>query len=145
VDLIHCVYCSASTNPEFSQVELNTLLDECREKNAKAQVTGMLLYRHRTFFQALEGDRPVVEALLEKIAKDKRHDRLTKLIVEPIEERAFATWTMGYSKISTNELARIPGLNDFFTRGNSYLEIGEGRAKSLLSAFKEGKWRLSLS
>jgi len=144
MELVHCIYSSASAKTDFTTSELNILLDECREQNAKAEVTGMLLYFERTFFQVLEGDRTVVEALFEKIGKDKRHDRVAKIILEPIEERDFAAWTMGYSKITTKELADIPGLNDFFARGNSYLELGEGRAKTLLGAFKEGKWRLSL-
>ncbi len=104
----------------------------------------MLLFREQTFFQILEGDRAVVDALFEKLAIDKRHTRVTKIIVEPIEQRSFAEWTMGYSKITTKELAEIPSLNDFFAKGMSYLELGEGRAKTLLGAFKEGKWRLSL-
>jgi hypothetical protein len=53
---------------------------------------------------------------------------------------------MGYPRrISLRELEGIPGLNDFFGRGTSYLELGEGRAKILLAAFKEGRWRTSLS
>ena len=144
MELVHCIYCSASTT-DFTVSELNTLLDECRGKNAKVEVTGMLLYRDRTFFQVLEGDRPVVEALFEKIGKDKRHVRVTKVILEPIEQRTFAAWTMGYSEMTAKELADIPGLNDFFTRGMSYLELGESRAKTLLSAFKEGRWRSSLA
>lgn len=144
MDIIHCIYCSASTN-DFSQIDLATLLAECREKNSKAGLTGMLLYVDRSFLQVLEGDRPVVEALLEKLTVDRRHERLTKIIMEPIEERAFAQWTMGYSKITRMELADIPGLNDFFAQGRSYMELGEGRAKTLLSAFKGGAWRLSLS
>ena len=144
MELVHCIYCSASAKP-FTAPELKTLLAKCREKNAKVDVTGMLLYRNGTFFQALEGDRSVVEALFEKIERDKRHDRVTKVILEQIERRAFASWTMGYSKITAKELADIPGLNDFFAQGQSYLELGEGRAKTLLNAFKEGKWRLSLA
>jgi hypothetical protein len=105
----------------------------------------MLLFRDNTFFQILEGDRTVIDSLFEKLLVDKRHTRVTKIIVESIEERSFAAWTMGYSKITSKELAEIPSLNDFFARGMSYLELGEGRAKTLLSAFKEGKWRLSLS
>ena len=92
----------------------------------------------------MEGDRTVVEALYEKIAADKRHTRITKLILEPIEERAFADWTMGYPKLSQKELSEIPGLNDFFSRGRSYMELGQGRAKTLLAAFKDGRWRSSL-
>lgn len=44
-------------------------------KNARVDVTGMLLYHGRTFFQVLEGDRGVVEPLFDRIGKDKRHDR----------------------------------------------------------------------
>jgi hypothetical protein len=145
MDLVHCIYCSASTKDAFSPADLAALLAECREKNAKAGLTGMLLYSDRSFFQVLEGDRPVVEALLEKLTLDKRHERVTKIILEPIEERAFAQWTMGYPRISRKELGEIPGLNDFFAQGRSYMELGEGRAKTLLSAFKDGAWRFSLS
>ena len=145
MELVHCIYCSASTKKDFDAADLNALLEECRVKNAAANITGMLLFRDGAFFQVLEGDRSVVLALYEKIGKDKRHDRVTKIIVEPIEERAFANWTMGFSSATTKELADIPGLNDFFTRGLSYLELGPGRAKSLLAGFKDGKWRLSLS
>lgn len=144
MDLVHCIYCSAAKNA-FSPSDLATLLAECRERNAKAGLTGMLLYSDRTFFQVLEGDRPVVEALLAKLTMDKRHERVTKIILEPIVERAFAQWTMGHARISKKELATISGLNDFFAQGRSYMDLGEGRAKTLLSAFKEGSWRLSLS
>lgn len=61
------------------------------------------------------------------------------MIEESIVERAFGLWTMGHAKVSAKELSEIPGLNDFFTSGKSYLELGEGRAKSLLEAFKEGR------
>ncbi len=144
MELVHCIYCSASTKV-VKPTDLATLLAECREKNSKAGLTGMLLYSERTFFQVLERDRPVVEALLEKLTLDKRHARVTKILLEPIEQRSFAQWSMGYSKITKKELADIPGLNDFFAQGRSYMELGEGRAKALLSAFKEGAWRLSLS
>lgn len=144
MDLVHCIYCSVSTKP-VSQADLATLLAECRKKNSEAGLTGMLLYSDRTFFQVLEGDRPIVEALLERLTLDKRHERVTKIVLEPIEERSFAQWTMGYAKITKQELADIPGLNDFFAQGQSYMELGEGRAKALLSAFKGGAWRLSLS
>lgn len=145
MDLVHCVYCSASKTPILTSAELGSLLEECRLKNAKADITGILLYQNGSFFQVLEGDRTAVEALFDKIALDKRHHRAKKVILEPIAARSFAAWTMGYPKITSKELAKIPGLNDFFQRPTSYLEIGEGRAKSLLEAFREGKWRASLS
>ena len=145
MDLIICVYCSASAKGNLSTTELNTLLAECQRNNAKIDVTGMLLYREGSFFQVLEGERTVIEALLDKIASDKRHNHTVKIISEPITNRSFGDWTMGYPDISSEELAQIPGLNDFFTQSKSYLELGESRAKTLLAAFKDGKWQSSLS
>jgi hypothetical protein len=145
LNLVHCVYCSASTRTPLSSAELESLLAECRRSNSKAEITGILLYQSGSFFQVLEGEQPTVEALFDKISLDKRHHQTKKIIFEPIDARSFAAWTMGFPKITSKELATIPGLNDFFHHGTSYVELGEGRAKSLLAAFKERKWRASLS
>jgi hypothetical protein len=145
MELVHCIYCSASTAAELTPAEVSELLNNCRSSNAKCEITGMLLYQQRSFFQVLEGDRNVVESLFKKISADPRHERVTKVVQEPIEERAFANGTLGYPRLTAKELGGIPGLNDFFASGKSYLEIGEGRAKNLLAAFKDGRWRTSLS
>lgn len=114
-------------------------------KNARVDVTGILLYQEASFFQVLKGDRTVVETLFAKIATDKRHIGTTKIVIETIAERSFADWTMGYPKLTQKELADIPGLNDFFMQKGSFMQLGEGRTKTLLSAFNEGKWRRSVS
>jgi len=141
--LVHCIYCSAATSA-LKPAELQSLLDECRRKNAAAGISGMLLYHSGSFFQVLEGEQETVDALYEKINLDKRHRRTTKIIFEPIEARNFGAWTMGCPALSSTQLAQIPGLNDFFARGESYLELGAGRAKSLLDAFAQGQWRTAL-
>jgi len=144
MDLVHCIYSSAA-KAEVSAARLTSLLESCRRNNSAIAVTGILLYGQGSFFQVLEGDRPVVDALFTKIAADKRHTRANKLIEEPVAQRAFDAWTMGYPAMTAKELAQIDGLNDFFSRGTSYTDIGEGRAKTLLAAFKQGKWRTALS
>jgi len=145
MNLVHCVYCSASTKTPLSPTELESLLEKCRQSNSTADITGILLYQNGSFFQVLEGEHNTVEALFDKISLDNRHHQTKKIIFEPIAARSFAAWTMGFPKITSKELATIPGLSDFFHHGTSYIELGEGRAKSLLAAFKEGKWRASLS
>jgi len=144
MNLVHCIYCSATSMRAFSPSELEELLEKSRLNNARSNITGILLYKDGSFFQILEGDKAVVETLFEIISKDKRHNQTIKIIMEPIEERSFAEWTMGYPKLTAKELAKIPGLNDFYAHENSYLELGEGRAKTLLAAFKEGRWRSSI-
>ena len=142
--IVHCVYSSAATF-EFSQDDIITLLEKARNKNLGLGITGMLLYDSGSFFQVLEGRPDDVMSLLKTIQNDKRHDQVVKIIYEEIEERDFLEWTMGFSGVTRKDLRNIEGFNDFFQSSRSYTDLDEGRAKVLLKAFKEGKWRASIS
>jgi Sensors of blue-light using FAD len=137
--LVHCIYSSAATR-DFSPEELAALLTKARDYNALHDLTGMLLYSEGSFFQVLEGPQDVVDALYTKIETDKRHDQVTMIISEPIPKRAFGAWTMGFSNVSRGDLAKLEGTNDFFTRARCFAELDAGRAKKLLSAFRDGRW-----
>jgi hypothetical protein len=143
-DLVHCVYASAATR-HFETAELTALLQAARKHNNGAGLTGMLLYTEDSFFQVLEGAPDAVEALYAKIELDKRHDQVTKIVAEAIPSRSFADWTMGFSQVSRKELALISGTNDFFSGSSCFLGLDSGRAKKLLSAFREGRWRKTLT
>jgi hypothetical protein len=137
---IHLIYVSEA-RVAFKPKDLHELLTKARLNNEALGVTGVLLYVDGFFFQVLEGDEGVVQTLYEKILADVRHTRVSKLIAEPIEEPDFADWSMGYAEVGRGDLARIPGLKDFFTSGSSLNELGAGRASALLEAFREGRWR----
>jgi hypothetical protein len=143
-DLVHCIYSSASTTP-FSQDDIIELLNKARANNDKLGITGMLLYDNGSFFQVLEGKASAIDSVLALIEQDERHDRVVKLIYEDIEHRDFSEWSMGYSGISREQLQKIDGLSDFFQAETSYIDLNVGRAKNLLSAFKEGKWHTTIS
>ena len=142
--LIHCIYASAAVR-HFETAELTDLLQAARKHNDAAGLTGMLLYTEGSFFQVLEGCPDAVEALYARIELDKRHDQVTKLVTEAITRRSFAQWTMGFSHVSRKELALISGANDFFAGSKCFLDLDTGRAKKLLSAFREGRWRKTLT
>lgn len=142
--LIHCVYCSASTRP-FTAAALAELLLLARQNNARLGLTGMLLYAEDSFFQVLEGPPEAVDALYGKIELDTRHAKMTKIIREPIPRRAFDEWTMGFSAMSREEMEAMPGTNDFFRQGKCFVDLDAGRAKKLLAAFRDGRWRQMLS
>lgn len=137
------VYASAATR-RMGRDEVLKLLALSRERNASLGITGMLLYLEDSFFQVLEGEAGAVRALYGRIEQDERHTHVVKLLEEPIEERTFSRWSMGFADVTRLELASIPGLNDFLESGPNLSEIGAGRARALLSAFKEGKWRRRL-
>ncbi|WOD39771.1 diguanylate phosphodiesterase [Nodosilinea sp. E11] len=138
--LIHIIYSSAATRP-FQDDELVELLANSRAKNAQLGITGMLLYDNGSFFQVLEGAPEAVDQLYQTIAQDERHTKAVVIIREPIPKRSFGEWTMGFSTISSQELDQIIGLNDFFATGSSFTQINSGRARKLLAAFREGRWR----
>jgi hypothetical protein len=140
--LIHVIYASIATE-EFTFTQLTDLLHKAREANAQTGLTGMLLYSEtdRSFFQVLEGEPEAVDRLYSKILVDTRHARITLIIREPIRRRAFGQWTMGFNSVTWPQLKRIPGLNDFFSEGSCHFDLDPGRAKKLLAAFAEGRWR----
>lgn len=142
--LIRVIYASQAAVP-FSASELQSLLAVARSANAGIGVTGMLLLVEQSFFQVLEGQDAVVVELYEKIAADPRHRRIVKIIEEPIAHRDFAAWTMGFAGMQRAELARIEGLNDFFSTGRCFTELKAGRARTLLEAFKQGRWRQGMA
>lgn len=143
VKLTHLIYTSAIA-PTFDASRLNTILQIARVNNAHRAITGMLLYISGSFFQVLEGDEAALTELFAIIAADTRHQNVTKIIHEPIARREFGDWTMGFSSLDLSEVVNGEGLNDFFQEGDSLASLEPGRAKKLLSAFAQGRWRMRL-
>jgi hypothetical protein len=142
--IIHLIYASVATH-DFNTAKLRDLLQQAREANELVGLTGILLHSEGSFFQVLEGEPAVIDQLFEKLIRDKRHTQLTVIIREPIAKRSFENWSMGFSNILTEDLATIAGLNDFFHKGSCLHDLDAGRAKKLLAAFAEGRWRMQLA
>lgn len=142
--LIQLIYCSAARK-RFGPGDLVRILDQARLNNARCGVTGMLLYADGSFFQVLEGEEATVDSVFESISRDDRHGGVTLIIREPVSRRSFGDWTMGYAEPTLQDMDAIVGTNDFFSRGESFEQLGPGRARKLLEAFRHGRWRTTLS
>lgn len=103
----------------------------------------MLLLENGSFLQAIEGEEDVINELFETISADTRHSHIVKIISEAIYARQFDDWSMGYASIPRSELKNIEGMNDFFVGNRCLLDLDKSRAKKILYAFKNGRWRLS--
>ena len=90
----------------------------------------------------LEGEAAVVDSLYTKIGRDKRHARVTQVIREPILERDFTGWTMGFSTVDPIEAGKLLGENDFFNEASCVTRLDSGRAKTLLAALAKRRWEL---
>lgn len=140
--LVQLVYASVTVRP-FSKQQLVKLLELCRSRNAERDVTGVLLLADDTFFQVLEGEEDTVMALFERISKDPRHSRILMITRIAVEERVFGEWSMGFQRMTAADLNKYTGLNDILARGSALANIDQGKVKTLLAAFKAGRWRIA--
>lgn len=112
-DLVAIVYRSSAVGP-VDEWMLGDLLIRSRSANAAADVTGMLLYRDGRFLQVLEGPTRTVHELFARIAADPRHTEVRTLLDEPVTQRRFAAWTMGFEPLSPGHTPPPPGFRDTF-------------------------------
>ena len=98
--LVRLLYASTA-HPSVDGNEYRKILLTAQTKNNEASVSGMLVFNQKYFLQVLEGDRSVLNALYNKIAKDPRHHSLEILGIEEIATRDYGTWSMGYAAPTT--------------------------------------------
>ena len=72
------------------------ILKVSQHNNAKAEVTGALMFNAGCFGQVLEGRREDVASTFERIQRDTRHGDVSLLAFEPIGSRGFGGWSMGF-------------------------------------------------
>jgi len=122
--MIQLSYVSSVAHP-LSTEELVSLLQECLVNNRRDGVTGMLLYGNDTFLQTLEGEEEVVDRLYDHILQDKRHDNVKSLVRRTIAAREYSDWSMGFKRISDEDLTHVEGLIDFSEKKFTFKHLAE--------------------
>ena len=116
MELHELIYVSLAEG-DVSTADLTDMLLQCRQKNTKRGITGLLVYHRHEFTQILEGDKAEVLALYDKICADKRH-RLPQVLWDgPIEQRSFADWSMGFLTPSDISLEGKPAYSSYLKTG----------------------------
>ena len=113
---LHCLVYTSIANQKMSDDNLKDLLKKSRVKNERKNVTGMLLYLDPFFIQILEGEEAVINESFNIIKQDSRHHKVKIIYKKPIEERSFPNWTMGFNKISDENVEAVEGFSDFWQR-----------------------------
>lgn len=103
------VYVSSGVK-QFTQAEIDIILEQARRRNAKTGVTGILFYLEGNFLQLLEGEEPALTETYLRIKADTRHRGLTQLVNEEAETRSFPDWPMGFRAITAGEMREHPEL-----------------------------------
>jgi hypothetical protein len=76
--------------------ELDRIYLRAKSANARAGITGLLLFYEGAFLQALEGPAAGVMSLAERIRRDRRHSGMITLEAGSAEERAFPDSSMHF-------------------------------------------------
>lgn len=111
MSLIQLVYASRLVGDESV---LKAIHSHAVRNNTARTITGMLLYANRRFLQVLEGESKAVHATFSYIKADSRHEHVTLLLEQAIEEHYFQHWNMGFRHLQEEELARFPAYAAYF-------------------------------
>ncbi len=98
-DLYKILYCSRNlikSNGAQNDAEISQILQTARANNSREGVTGALLFNSGCFAQVLEGPRPAIERIFERIQRDPRHGEVTILESEETAIRDFPEWSMAH-------------------------------------------------
>jgi hypothetical protein len=117
---------------------LREMLAQIRPRNEARNLTGMLLYSGGNIIQTLEGPDEVVDATFASILADPRHHGVFTVLREPVSERAFPDWSMGFRHLSPEEVRETEGFTSFLQQPAGH-DLGDsaGAAYALLTAFRQ--------
>ncbi len=90
--MIHLIYISSATRV-MTEIDLLDLLHEARDRNKRQNVTGMLLFKDRSFLQVLEGEASDVDEIYGSITRDERNAG-NYLIRSPRETFRSGAWDL---------------------------------------------------
>ena len=93
--MIRLLYIS-TTRQRHSPTELENILRVSRRNNLAADITGLLIAGGTRFLQVLEGPESSVDDTYTRICRDPRHFAPVILKKEPLEDRLFGAWAMGF-------------------------------------------------
>jgi hypothetical protein len=82
--------------------ELADILEVSRVNNARRNITGILFYKNREFLQVLEGEKAVIDRVLQTISEDPRHSGIVILLRDNLP-RMFSDWSMNFANLEEIE------------------------------------------
>jgi hypothetical protein len=136
--LIQVIYVS-STIADISEHDTVQFLKVARTANRKHDVSGMMIYVGGCFLQLLEGEPAKVQSVCAGIFHDKRDMRM--ILREPITERQFPDWIMGFEAIEPRAAGELLGAPELFASASQLVNIDYNNAKTLLTIIGRRRWQ----
>lgn len=96
--LVRAIYIS-HTHARLSDAQLDTVMADLHRHHTVCGVTGLLLYKSRTFFEVIEGNEDFVNLTLDRIFRDPRHFKMKVMMLQKARMRRFDGWSMGFRRL----------------------------------------------
>jgi len=106
----YCITYFSTAVESTTEENILDIVEFSRTKNARLNITGVLLYVNGNIVQVLEGDQSTVEHLYKSIQADPRHTNVRTVISHPIGQRLFNQWYMGYETLTTQQYDEVQGI-----------------------------------
>lgn len=101
--LSHFLYRSTA-RPGLGNGDIQKILTEARERNARLGLTGYLHVEDGIFFQWLEGAAAPLAEVVGMLRRDPRHSDIETLSEGPLQTRLFDHWLMAQSDKSDSSI-----------------------------------------
>ena len=97
--MLKCICYTSKVKPTLNILELEALFNETQINNEKSDITGVLVKNEDDFFQILEGNALIIDAIFERIKKDTRHSNIIVFLNNTISQLAFKAFDTSYALI----------------------------------------------
>jgi len=104
---MHAIAYVSSGSWNLLQEQLDRIVSESRRLNALHGITGVLLYCDGNFMQYIEGEEDAVVETFARIRASESHYQINELMNQPILEREFSDWAMGFLLPSPEEFVEL--------------------------------------
>lgn len=106
----YCITYFSTAVETTTEHDIVDIVEFSRIKNARLNITGVLLYINGNIVQVLEGPKEALEDLYKSIQADVRHTNVRAVISQPINQRLFSHWYMGYETLSVQQYEEVQNI-----------------------------------
>ena len=104
---MHAIAYVSAASWNLLDEQVDRIVAAARRLNTLHGITGVLLYCDGNFMQYIEGEEEAVLAAFARIRASESHYQVSELMNQPILEREFADWSMGFSRPSPEEFVEL--------------------------------------
>lgn len=89
----------------FNTRDLTNMLLSSLTRNARDNITSLLLVYKQYYMQVIEGSPHNIEDLLTRLRGDSRMNNVTVIRDTMVDHRDFGDWLMGFKDVTTSEIS----------------------------------------